>query len=83
MSRFKAYGTYSDTADALYVHLSRADEVETTRSLDDRRMVDYDASGCVAGIEFLDASAGVDLHGVPELEQVERVVRGFNFPVFV
>ena len=48
MARFKPYGTYSASADALYVYLSPAKEVETTTSLDDRRNIDYGAAGEVS-----------------------------------
>ena len=83
MIRFKPKASYSDTADALYVYLSDADAVERTQALDDRRMVDFGADGSVVGVEFLDASAGVDLHDVPNAQEIEQLVRSLNLPLYV
>ncbi len=76
--------TYDAEADILYVQLSDA-EVAYTRSLDDFRLVDYSADGGIVGIEFVDASAGVDLADVPSRETVERLIddSGYGFKVYV
>jgi uncharacterized protein YuzE len=73
--------TYSEKADALYVYLTDAD-VERTKALDDYRNVDFDATGGVVGVEFLEASRGLDLRDIPFRKTVEDTIRGFNFPIY-
>lgn len=46
---------YDDDNDVLYVMLSES-EVAKTESLDDLRLVDYDAKGMPVGVEFISAS---------------------------
>src|SRR5581483_4836211 len=74
---FQPYATYRSGADAVYVYLSDA-ESDRTRQLDDWRMIDYDRSGQVVGVELLGVSAGVDLNDVPERETVERLLKGLQ-----
>ena len=68
---------YDATVDALYVSFRcRADgDVARTAHLDARRLIDYDADGHPLGAEFLDASAGIDLDGVPEAATVHATLR--------
>ena len=81
MTGFKQYATYSQSADVVYVYLTEA-EVASTRTLDDRRLIDHAADGRVVGIEFLEVSGGVDLTDVPFRTAVEALIRGHNFPIF-
>jgi uncharacterized protein YuzE len=74
--------TYSETADALYVQLQEAD-VEKTVPLDDLRIIDYASDGSVVGVEFLDASTGLDLRGLPKGDQVATLILGLRFSLAV
>jgi len=67
------YATYDQESDALYVRLAEG-EVGSTVMLDDLRMIDYRADQTVIGIEFLEASEGVELDGVPFAETVEKAI---------
>jgi uncharacterized protein YuzE len=73
--------TYSETADALYVQLSEADIARTT-PVDDVRIVDYARDGSVVGVEFLAASDGLKLAGLPEKPRLEALIKGLRFPIF-
>jgi len=64
---------YDEEADALYVLLSDA-AVDHSKSLDDLRIVDYGADGAVVGVEFINASAGIDLSEVPSQRRVEELI---------
>jgi uncharacterized protein YuzE len=54
-------------ADAAYITIAR-DDVARSAKLDENRIVDYDASGAVVGIELLNVSRGVDLRDLPHRE---------------
>lgn len=58
------YVTYDEDADVLYVGLADGDVAET-RNLGDLRLIDFADDGTVLGVEFVSASQGVDLDGVP------------------
>lgn len=75
---------YAPDVDVLYVLLRDA-AVATTVSLDDLRHLDYAAAGDIVGVEFINASAGVDLTGLPLAERVARLIResGHRFPTLV
>ncbi len=67
--------TYDEDADVLYVGLVEGDpSVARTATLDDLRMIDYSSDGGVLGIEFVDATAGIDLRDIPFRETVERLI---------
>ena len=68
--------SYDATVDALYISFRRrADgDVARTARLDERRLIDYDADGRPLGAEFLDASAGIDLDGIPEAATVHATL---------
>ena len=70
---------YDSEADALYVRL-RGTEHARTDELDARRLVDYDASNEVIGVEFLFVSKGVSLEGVPEAKQVADALAAVPHP---
>lgn len=82
MPQFVPHAQYDESADALYVYLSDA-EVATTEQLDDLRMIDRDAHGAVVGVEFIDASDGVDLRDVPASGLIEALLSQFPFPIVV
>ena len=75
--------TYDDEADVLYVELNSA-AVDRSHSLDDIRIIDYSKAGAVVGIEFINASSGVDLSDVPFAEKVEKLIgeTGLTIPLF-
>jgi addiction module HigA family antidote len=70
---------YDPEIDALYVDLAerRDGDVERTIELDPRRLVDYDATGDALGVEFLWASEGLDLAGVPHAEAIRRALEPY------
>ena len=72
--------TYSETADALYVQLQEAD-VTKVAPVDDLRIVDYAADGSVVGVEFLAASEGLDLRGLPEVTRLEEMIKTLRFSI--
>ena len=51
-------------ADAAYARVSD-EPVQTTREVDEQRVLDYEAQGDLAGIEFLGVSRGVSLRDLP------------------
>lgn len=69
-SKATAEVKYDGENDVLYIQLSGA-EVARTEALDDLRLVDYEASGQPAGIEFISASDGLDLRDLPFAKQIE------------
>lgn len=66
--------SYDREADVLYVALRDDDTVDHSASLDDIRIIDYSADGAVVGIEFVNASSGVDLSDVPFQHKVEQLI---------
>ena len=64
---------YDPEVDVLYVLLSDAG-VARTRPLDDLRIVDYDATNAVIGVEFVNAMSGINLSGVPSANEIERLL---------
>ena len=68
---------YDPEADALYVEFGDAPASRTGR-LDELRAVDYAADGGVIGVEFLEASRGISLDGVPDRERVDRLLRSMR-----
>ena len=73
--------TYDEEADAIYVELKKHDSVARTHRLDSNRMIDYDDSGEVVGVEFLSVSTGIDLDGVPSAARVAQALRAIPHPV--
>lgn len=75
---------YDREADVLYVRLAPNAKVAKTHPLDDMRLIDYSEDGAVVGIEFIDASEGVELGGVPFARKVEQLIgdAGLGLPVF-
>ena len=73
--KFKLGFNHDPESDAVYLQL-RDTEYGGGQELDDARHIDLDVDGNVLGIEFLHASAGVDLDGIPprELDEVQRLL---------
>ena len=74
---------YDSEADALYVQLIDL-PVSRTHALDDLRLIDYSADGGIVGVEFLEASYGIDLRDVPFSNKIDSLIRqsGLGFPIF-
>ncbi len=73
--------THDPEADAVYVVL-RDVTVAHTEELDSDRIVDYGADGQPRGIELLNVSMGVDLDGMPERDEVARLLGERRIKVF-
>jgi uncharacterized protein YuzE len=75
---------YDKEEDVLYVLLKAGTKVARSHSLDDMRLIDYSEDGGVVGIEFIDASHGVDLSEVPFARKVEQLIgeAGLGLPIF-
>ncbi|MSQ29332.1 MAG: DUF2283 domain-containing protein [Dehalococcoidia bacterium] len=59
--------TYDPETDARYVYLMSQDTaLDHTDEIDFWRIVDFDDVGHAIGVEFLAASHGIDLDGVPK-----------------
>jgi hypothetical protein len=82
MSGTGPHAEYHADIDILQVRLCDA-EVVRTRELDVWRNVDLSADGRPVAVEFVNASRGVDLRGVPMRAEVEPLVRAFGLPVVV
>lgn len=71
---------YDEATDSLYL-LFHVTEWDHQVNLDDRRAIDYARDGTVIGIEILSASRGVDLEGLPFVQDLERILAARSFPV--
>ena len=68
--------SYDSEADAVYVKLrSDVEHSADTREIDMWRYADYDEHGELIGVEFLRASHGIPLLGVPAAEAVGEAIR--------
>ncbi len=74
--------SYSPESDAVYIQLSDH-EVAHTRTIDDARIVDYDAAWQLVGVELLGASAGIDLRDLPNRDELEAEAKVLNFALLV
>jgi uncharacterized protein YuzE len=74
--------TYDPESDALYVRLNDL-AVAKTKPLDDLRLIDYSADGAVVGVEFLEASYGVDLSDVPHSHRIDELIGESGLPIKV
>lgn len=74
---------YDNEADVLYVRFSD-ESAASTVSLDDLRLIDLSSAGAVVGLEFVDASGGIDLRDVPQAHRAEELIRkqDLGFPIF-
>ena len=78
------HATYDLEADILYVQLRDNATPQTQKFLDDLRILDCSADGAVVGVEFISASAGIDLTDVPFARSVEELIgeSGHSFKIF-
>lgn len=72
---------YDKEADALYLYLSDKPYSHGV-DLDKQRRIDYSADNEPIGIELLSVSKGINLEGLPEQEEVSRLLEK-RFKVFV
>ncbi len=70
-------------AAAVYVRLSGRPvaRTRTVRGSQSDAAIDYAADGSVVGVELLGVSQGIDLRGVPEPKEVERLLHGLGLRV--
>ena len=74
--------TYSKDVDIAYVYLTDIEEFSArTVFLDDLRLVDYADDGRVIGVEFINASGGIDLTDVPAADVVEKLIVESGHPI--
>lgn len=80
-----SYVTYDSEGDVLYVGLVNADDAKVAKQslLDDLRIIDLSADGAVMGVEFVDASEGVDLSDVPFAHKVAKLIEESGHPIRV
>lgn len=78
--RFRPHAVYSRDDDALYLYLAWGRRGKST-DIDATRRVDYGIDGAVTGVQFLNASKGLDLSDVPERERVEAMVKVLDLPL--
>ena len=78
------YVKYDAEADMLYVRFSN-DPIDHTKPVDDLRMIDYSVDNAVVGLEFVDASGGVDLRDLPFRQKAELLLgdSGLGLPLLV
>lgn len=55
--------------------MAQETDIHHTDELDAQRIVDLDQHGRVIGVEFLEASLGIDLQGTPEAERTAEAIR--------
>lgn len=68
-------------ADAIYIQLMD-EPIGYTKELDDNRLIDYSMNpGKPVGIDLLVVSEGVKLNGLPEVETVEKILKGLGVKV--
>jgi uncharacterized protein YuzE len=70
--------SYDESADVLYVRLNDGARVRT-EIVDDFRLVDYAEGGLVVGVEFLNASEGVQLNGLPGGKELSALLQRTQF----
>jgi uncharacterized protein YuzE len=71
------YIAYEQEGDLLNVQFRDQISVPEAREFPGERFVEYDANGPVA-IEFLHASEGIDLEGMPEAEAIAKALESLG-----
>ena len=66
---------YSPESDILYIQFGPQEHSAGTKAIDDLRIVDFAEDGSLYGVEFIGASAGLDLSDLPERDRIEAAVR--------
>ena len=80
-----SYVTYDSEGDVLYVGLVDTSDAKVAKQslLDDLRIIDLSEDGAVMGVEFVDASEGVDLSDVPFAHKVAQLIEESGHPIKV
>jgi uncharacterized protein YuzE len=65
---------YYPGGDILFIEF-REGEPAHTRTFGDWVIVDTDEDGSLHAVELINASAGIDLSGLPEREKIEAAIR--------
>jgi len=73
--------SHDTKADAVYITLSNK-AVAYTKSLDDTRIIDYDANGNPVGIELLCVSNGVMTDDLPLASEVTQLLENKHIKVY-
>ncbi len=75
--------TYDNEADILYVRLRRG--VSARQGfLGNDRIIDYSEEDDVLGVEFIDASHGIELEDLADASHIEKLIKaaGGQFKIF-
>lgn len=72
--------SYDEEADVLYVEFAPGD-IARTVALGDLRLVDEGRDGTVLGVEFISASQGIDLSGMPRRLEIEQAIGNSDLPI--
>ncbi len=72
---------YDPEADAIYIYLSEKPYAYGT-DLDNERRIDYDAEGNPRGIELLCVSDGVNLDGLPRIDEIAKILEAEGIKVY-
>lgn len=76
LSDFRPYAEYLADLDILMVYLREGKVARTLEGANVWTNIDLDAEGNVVEVEFVNAAgAGVDLAGVPEADNIARLIR--------
>ena len=73
---------HDKTADAIYMKLSNKPYVYG-KDLDDLRRIDYDADGNPRGVELLCVSKGVNLEGLPQIDEIAGTLEAEGIRIYV
>jgi len=72
---------HDKAADAMYIHIGTG-LYARGEDLDDERRVDYDSGGAPIGVELLCVSQGVNIEGLPDADEIARVLKGQGINIF-
>lgn len=73
---------YDPQADAVYIYLSD-NPYAYGRDLDDERRIDYAADDSPIGVELLCVSEGVNLGGLPQIDEIAGALEAEGIKVYV
>jgi uncharacterized protein YuzE len=65
---------YTAESDILYIRFRAEEHSAQTHVVDDQRIVDFAADGSLYGVEFIGASAELDLSDLPERDRIEAAI---------
>ncbi len=72
---------YDREADAMYIYLS-SKPYAYGKDLDDERRIDYASDNTPMGVELLCASKGVNLEGLPGVDEIARTVEDNGIKIY-